>query len=386
MPADGGDPIATGAGAALRAAGLEWTGPNAMTGNRVMFAGRKGERINVWEIDLSPGSWRVAGAPRQLTFGTETTTAGAVSAIGTAAVNVSRNSSDLYLLPLDPKSGQASGPARRLTQDGRWKNLSQMSGEPGSAYFLVSSGRQRDYHALNLETGKQTPVTTTEEHVYVAAVSSGGRQIAYSVQEGDVNNIRVGAPGAGAATARELCKGCGYATAFSPDGRFVLYYTNARSNPNDPERKQTVRLLEVASGKDRPWLEHPTDSITLDRFRGIGEWVAVAVKPVGSDTSKHYLVPWREEPIPASEWIAAPPVGDDWKYTGNFFYFPRDSKLAGVRFDPKTRSFGQPFDVNVPPGSGAEWKTSYTWTTVGAGLVFTKHESHGAVWLMKVPE
>jgi hypothetical protein len=198
----------------------------------------------------------------------------------------------------------------------------------------------------------------------------------------------VGAPGAGAATARELCKGCGYPKTFSPDGRFVIYSTVTSANFNSPARKNSVRLLEVATGKDTPWLEHPTDSIRPDRFGGNGEWAAIGVGAVGSEISKPYLVPWREEPVPVSEWIAVPPAGNDWKYSpaGNFFYFPRDAGLVGVRFDPKTRSFGPPFDVKVPPGSEAEWKSGYRWTTVGAGLVFTRNEIHGAVWLMKLPE
>ena len=389
LPVDGGNPIATGAGAALRAAGLEEADPRVMRGNRVLFSGKKGEQFNVWEIDLTPGSWRVAGVPRQLTFGTEATTASGVSETGTAAVEVSKTSADLYLLPLDPKSGQASGTARRLTQDGRFKFPAAMSGELGSAYFDAPlSGRGVTY-ALNLETGKQTLVGTRgDEAVNLAAISSDGRQIAYSVRDGDSYSIRVGSPGAGAAAARELCKGCGLPGTFSPDGRFVLYVANPRANFNSPERKMTVRLLEVASGKNKPWLEHPTDSVVAVRFGGNGEWVATGVHPLGSKISKPYLVPWREEPVPVSEWIAAPPVGNDWKYTpaGNFFYFERDSKLVGVRFDPKARSFGQPFDVKFPPGSAAEWKRDDNWVIAGPGLVFTRAENHSGVWLMKLPE
>jgi Tol biopolymer transport system component len=389
MPVDGADPIATGAGAALRAAGLESAHPEAMRGNRLLFRGQKGEQENVWEIDLTPGSWRVAGAPRQLTFGTERTTAGPVSATGTAAVQVSKYAADLYLLPLDPRSGQASGTARRLTQDGRSKYPVPMSGEPGSVYFGVFRSGPDLIYALNLETSKQTLVSTGERTVSLAAVTSDGRQVAYSVRDGDAYSIRVGAPGIGAATARELCKRCGYAQAFSPDGRFVLYYRDAAANSDGPERKSTVRLLEVASGKDRPWLEHPTNSVAVYSFGGNGEWVSIVVKPLGSNIYKPYLVPWREEPVPVSDWIAVPTLGDNWSYApaGNFLYFLRDSKLAGVRFDPKTRSFGQPFDVKMPPGPAAEWKpSSGGWQIAGAGLVFSRRESHSAVWLMKVPE
>jgi tRNA A-37 threonylcarbamoyl transferase component Bud32 len=393
VPVDGGDPIATGAGAALRTAGLEWAVPSAMRGNRVLLSGKKGEQYNVWELGLTPGSWRVAGVPRQLTFGTESTFAGAVSAIGTTTVDVSKTSADLYLLPLDPKSGQASGTARRLTQDGRYKFPLLISGEPGSVYFFVGPDASgADFFGLNLASGTQTLLGTSaitrNGTFYPPAVSSDGRQVAYTVREGDSFSIRVGAPGTDAATARELCKHCGYAKAFSPDGRFVLYDTNPRLNSNSPERKHTVRLLEVASGTDKPWLEHPTDSVSPDPIGANGEWVAVAVKPPGSNIFKAYLVPWREEPVPVSEWIEIPRPGNPFFYTptSNFCYFLRDSKILGVRFDPKTRSFGQPLDVKFPPGSAAEWKPGDEWVLAGSGLVFSRQEQHGAVWLMKVPE
>jgi hypothetical protein len=67
VPVDGGTAVPTGAGARLRAVGLKAGLPILALANRILFGGSKGERGNLWEIHLSPGSWRVAGAPRQLT-------------------------------------------------------------------------------------------------------------------------------------------------------------------------------------------------------------------------------------------------------------------------------------------------------------------------------
>ncbi|MGA2135235.1 MAG: LpqB family beta-propeller domain-containing protein [Bryobacteraceae bacterium] len=61
LPVDGGNPVATGAGEALRAAALAPGTPILMTGDRVLFVARTAERSNVWEMRLSPGSWRVQG-------------------------------------------------------------------------------------------------------------------------------------------------------------------------------------------------------------------------------------------------------------------------------------------------------------------------------------
>jgi hypothetical protein len=43
------------------AAGLAPGTPILMTGDRVLFIARTAERSNVWEVRLSPGSWRCTG-------------------------------------------------------------------------------------------------------------------------------------------------------------------------------------------------------------------------------------------------------------------------------------------------------------------------------------
>ena len=105
LPVDGGSPIPTGAGDALRAAGLGASVPTLVVGNRIVFSAWKGERWNAWQIGLTPGSWRVTGGPRQLTFAIEDAFVSGVSSAG-AAVSVVKSSADLYLLPLDSRSGR----------------------------------------------------------------------------------------------------------------------------------------------------------------------------------------------------------------------------------------------------------------------------------------
>jgi len=166
LPVDGGSPVATGAGDVLRAAGLGLTTYPLMTGDRVVFAPLKGERQNVWEIRLSPGSWRVAGPPRQLTFGTLDELPGTISATGMLALSEANRSSDLYLIPVSHSSGQPTGPAPRLTRDGRDKYLEAMGGDFGSVHFMVLDSTSRralahNVYALDLESGKQTLVIAT---------------------------------------------------------------------------------------------------------------------------------------------------------------------------------------------------------------------------------
>ncbi len=382
LPVDGGAPIPTGAGAALRAAGLGASVPTAALGNRILFSGWKGERWNVWQIGLTPGSWRVTGSPRQLTFATEDVGVSGVSPAG-ATVSVVKSSADLYLLPLDSTKGQAAGVTRRLTNDGRYKMMADVGGEPRMAYFYTwnfgGPTLPRNLYALDLGSSAQTLVARIDEVV----VSRDGRQIAYAVPEGDSYSIRVGDAGADP-DARVVCKSCGLPRRFSPDGRFLLYSPQVQSKHDPTKRKLTVRLLELASGRDRPWLEHPTESVFADSFGEDGAWFDVGV----GRRDKRYIVPWREEPIPVSEWLESPTRSPDWEPapSRNFFYFVQDRKLMGTQFDSNTRTFSQPFEVKFPAGSPVEWKPDDAWAIRGPGLVFTRQEPHGSVWLMKLPE
>ncbi len=393
FPVDGGVPLSTGAGEALRAAGITQAAPYLMSGDRVIFAAGSGPRWNAWDIRLTPGSWRVRGTPRQLTFGTLIEAPNSLTATGVMALQVGNVSTDLYLIPLSPVTGQPSGPARRLTRDGRDKKLwPYLAGAPGSAYFSVRDRMRASVYAVDLESAKQTLVTAQLSLGAHLAISTDGRQVAYSIQEGDSYSIRVGDTGSAWTEARVLCKACGLVEAFSPGGRFVFYRPQAKVQ-DGIQRKSVVRLLDVASGKDRPWLEHPIDSVfvdsTLDRDPG---WLIVTLSPPGSPSSQQsYLVRWKEEPVPQSEWIKIPWPGGtrtaNWRVSqsGNFFYLFEGSKLTAVRFDSQKGSFGEPVEVEYAPGSAVTLDAGDDWTVRGPGLVISREETIMSVWTMKLP-
>src|SRR5262249_32310615 len=185
------------------------------------FSGGKTGRDNVWEIGLSADSWHVRGAPRQITFGTENEYAHSISATGMVALDLLKESSDLYLIPLSTTSGQPTGVTRRLTRDGRDKTRWSAGGTPGSRYFLLDDPQRRsvDGYALDLWSGSQKLLVGAVPYTTTFVVSLDGRQVAYSIPEGGSYSIAVGEAGGGPTAARLLCKGCGKAARFSADGR-----------------------------------------------------------------------------------------------------------------------------------------------------------------------
>jgi Tol biopolymer transport system component len=210
LPVDGGNPIPMGAGDTMRTEGFTGALPLLMQNGRVVFLAVKNERFKLYDIRIAPGPWRVTGAPRQLTFGIENAFARNVSSDGTVAAEMGNDSRDLYLVPLDARSGQARGVTRRLTQDGRDKQGAFVAGEARSAYFWAGdfsgSNITQSLYALDLESGQQTLLISRLDYNYstFAAVSLDGRQIAYSVPEGDSYSIRLADVGADPSTARAL--------------------------------------------------------------------------------------------------------------------------------------------------------------------------------------
>ena len=391
LPAEGGAPRATGAGDVLRAAGLKYAAPVLVKGDRVLFAGIRREQSSVWEIRLSLDSWNVVKAPRQLSFGTESQTPGSISAAGTIALQSSKAFTDFYLLPLSPETGQPAGVSRRLTRDGRFKAMWGLGGSPRHSYFgvLNDSGRLQQIFALDLENGTQTMLMDRDSARLASAISLDGKQVAYSIPARDSFSIHVGDAGAPLATSRTLCTACGRAVRFSADGRFLFYTPEATPKPN-PNTKLTVRLLEIASGKTRPWIEHPTDSIGfVQPFGEDHAWIALILDPVGTQgKGRRYIVPWREEPVPVSEWIEVklPTRNSNSSVDSNFFMSLQDGKLMVVRFDPKTRLLSQPYEAKYLPGNGTPITANDSWYLRGPGIAFTRQEYTSSIWLMKLPE
>jgi serine/threonine protein kinase/Tol biopolymer transport system component len=392
FPVDGGEPVKTGIGEKLRAAGAGQAFPQVVTPERVLGSAVSNGHRNVWEIPVSPGSWSLKGIPRQLTFGAFDERPSSVSASGTMALMVEKYSSGIYLIPLSPSTGQPTGVAQKLDQDVRPKALYYAGGDPGSIYYYGANRESWgtiDHYALDLNSGAQKPVSAGLSQFANFAISPDGRYIAYSYPDGDGITISVGEVGAGYAQARVLCKGCGRLQWFSPDGRFLFYHPEVKVKP-DPKQKLTLRLLEISSGKDRPWAEDPIHSVSVLEPSGSGsEWVALTLRKPGEQAFQDYVVRWREQPIPPSELTKRmlplgsgqrrfSPAGDVYYVDGNRFMLRR--------FDRHSGNFGEAHEIGFPAGSAVSLDPSDRFAVRSRGLVFAHAEPAGSsLWLMKLP-
>jgi hypothetical protein len=200
--------------------------------------------------------------------------------------------------------------------------------------------------------------------------------------------VRIASPNEAPEQGRLLCKACGRAIRFSADGRFVIYQREATVQ-TDPKRKLTASLMEADSGKERPWLEHPSDSIvSVSTFADNLAYAIVRVSSPGTQRTKAvYVVPWREEPVRFNEWIEVKELADNDNYSanGNTIEFVKNQQLMEMRFDLATRSFSAPYPVKLVAAFAPALMPN-SWILRDAGLVFTSRETASSVWLMKMSQ
>ena len=106
-----------------------------------------------------------------------------------------------------------------------------------------------------------------------------------------------------------------------------------------------------------------------------------------SDRRNRLRLPWKEEPVQLSEWTEVKHAPRDASVApyGDFFQFFQNGKLMAIRFDRKTRTVGEPYELKFLPGSEVV-RPEDARLIRGPGLVFTRQEPHASVWLMKLPE
>lgn len=399
VPLDGSEAKPMGAAQAFQAAGMGLgSAPMVMVGNRALSSRSAGVN-GLLETEISPATWRVVGSPRQLTSGTEFYEPYSVSNDGVVAAEVSDLTADLYLLPLSSDTGLPTGVVQRLTHDHQDKELANLAfGNPGSAYFQTTAIQNRVEQwrliAVDLTSRKQTLAFAVPFQAKYRILSSGAGQIAYSVLEGNSWSIRLAGADEDSSDGRTLCQGCGFAYQFSPDGRFLLYAPDI--HPDDVStKKRSIRLLELSTGKNKPWIEDASDSIRVTGAFGTAPgWIMITAQHAGSKAPlREYLVPWNAETVARSKWIEMPLADKDgngsvWKGSpdAHFFYTFEGSKLMGVPFDTVKQAFGKPSEIVAPVGSERVPKPTDFMTVRAQGLVFSREEGPSpSIWLMKLP-
>jgi eukaryotic-like serine/threonine-protein kinase len=383
-PLTPGPAVKTGALDATRSAKLAgdipvfpWvlTGPAwEPDGSGVVFSARAGDSTNLWRIGLSPRTWKVTGPPERLTSGLTredlpSAVPGPAGTVRVAFASLTQNRS-IWSLRVQPNEGKAVGQPQRLTHedaDDFWPALSP----DGSKMVYVSSrtGSQEVWFR-DMGTAQEHVLTASQQGKYKPRFSPDGSRVSYS--ETRSWNVYI-VPSAGGAP-EMVCEGCGEATDWSSDGKWILGNTvDGRAWILDPSSRHRTDLFATH------------DWIWTETFSPDHRWFSFADGTV----MRPYIAPVRDAAVPENMWIDD--IGGEvetWSPDGNLAYIisGRDGHpcLWARRLDPTTKHpVGELFavfhshDVRLSLANQTEF-----WVVLGGNsLVFSMGERTGNIWM-----
>jgi len=189
---------------------------------------------------------------------------------------------------------------------------------------------------FDLKSGVRRLLSPDDGRVYSHGVlSADGSRVAFRVSEPGTQPIYVRSVEGG--PLQKICTNCGTPSDWTEDGRHIFYVTGGQP--------AIAGILEVATGKHRDLIHHPSYSLYGARSRLDGKgtgWVAVYADN-SPRTRQIFLVPMREfVPGPQKDWIAATAgalweQSPEWAEDGKTLYYV-------IRHDGNTCIMAKPLD------------------------------------------
>ena len=396
-PANGGQPIRTGAFDALKRAGLDArelnSNPAASFGilglpkpgcwlakdNRVIFSTATGAAWNLWQTTISSRG-AIDGSLRRLTAGAGNESDPSCGSDGAVAFTSTQLREDVWVLPIDLDQGKPAGSMKAVTESPAVREHASLSRNGRYvAYASTQSGRMGIW-LRDLETGEESSVASSPFVRRYVVVSPSGHTIAFSSFENDKRFIYItGHDG----QLTKLCETCFRATDWSNEEKTLLVF---EGNP------YRVSLLYLANRRLTPILSKAQRNLLYARFSPDNRWVSFTER-VDPDHAWIVIAPMKgAESIREAVWIRITEAGledwANWSPDGNTLYFTssRDGHtcLWAQRLDPEThKPAGQAFGVQH-----LHARLSYQqggWSAAGERIAMVLREDTGNIWMMSAP-
>jgi serine/threonine protein kinase len=360
--------------------------PWSWSGDRILFAARHADSINLYEASISLRSFRIEDTtPRRLTTGTEQEGQPSVDDNGRLVFSAVTSSMDLWQLPLDVTHGTGRGEPVALTRDLAADALPSMSVDGQKLVFLSTRLGNRDVWLRDLKSGNEFPLTKTPGDETQPVIAPDGSRVLYGVlQDGRMSTFVVSTDGG---IPERLCDDCGAPSDWSHDGRTVLLQT-WRTTPRfsiSAVDVQSRKISEILAQKD--WL------LFRGHFSPDDKWIVFHT--YSSRGTRTIIAPFRgTTAVDERDWIV---VADErsyndaprWSADGNLIYYldDRDGSrcLWAQRLNPTTkRPEGEPFVVHhfhghqrTLSGVHPNWADL---TVARDRIVFNMTELRGNIW------
>ena len=382
-PIDGAEPKQLHAREAFQSAGLEFPFPESWTwsGDGPLVGGA-GE---LFSVHLDTASWKIAGTPEQLTFGSGTEAMPTASADGKIAFTDVRQRRDVWSLKLGLTAGRIEAELERLTQTESDDTSPDLNASAGRLVYISNRWGGRDIWTKDLATGEETNLTKDSTEQLFPVLSPDGERVAYIAREQGRGSIYV-RPFEGG-VGRRICENCGAPRSWSSDGRFILY---------DRRPSSSIHVLEVESGENKEIVQTDDGDLNFAKFSPDAKWIAF--RHVREDDPAGLVVaPFRGmEAILKDEWLEVTSHRSDgtpaWDLGGNILYFTSAREgsrdLWMQRLDPRTkRAAGDPQVVKRFPSVRHSLELMHPLDRQLAArrgvLVFPMSELGGSIWLMQ---
>ncbi|HET9263280.1 MAG TPA: protein kinase [Vicinamibacterales bacterium] len=365
VPIAGGSAVPTGALDALRRAGFKERGDDALMttldawlDDSIIFSGEIGNATNLWRLRISSTTWKVIGPPERVTSGTSIETVPSVATIterGTPAVRLAFASLvstiNVYDLPVDANRGTVLGSEPRRVTSSAYDASSSLSADGRRLAFVSTRAGSADIWLKDLESGKETALTSTSADEFGPEISPDGNTVGYQLIENghwDFFLLPVGSDGQ-PGVAERVCEDCARVWDLSSDGKRLLFGFQSGSE------WMSLVLYDLVSRRKTELVNAPRRNLARARFSPDDRWISFH-EMTGRGHSRVTIMPFAEGTITSlDQWIA---VTDDksfddkpvWSPDGNLLYFTSDRDgsrcIWAQRLDPPTkRPVGPPLEI-----------------------------------------
>lgn len=356
-PAEGGEPVATGALKLFRQhhlAGQPSPDLWLPSGDAIVFTAKTGAKSRLWVLNLTPDLWKANGAPRRLTSGENDERAPAAGPDGRIFFTSRTENIDIWSLPLDSDRAVPTGALTRLTSDPSIDQRPSLSLDGAKIAWETSRGGNFEVWVKDLISGQERGLTSGPLREHMPAMSPDGSRLVYDAHDGDkVTIFESGFQGGEPFKVWEENIGQG-SFQWTAKGDAILYFHR--------EPPGSLGLMNLSTKKRKVLLRHPKLNLSLAdaRLSPDGRWIvfpvpfaphrsrlAVALlsgKVIEDERDWSYLTP---ETFNASR--------PEWSPNGRYLYFLSDqSGSPGVwafSLSPEMMPLGAPQSILSFPGA-----------------------------------
>ncbi len=398
-PLNDGPVLRTGAFAAFEAKkmrpapGYYFIAPETYFGDRVVFAAKVADGVNLWDIGLPKSGGKITGEPSRLTAGTnyelQPSTTGTALAFSSATVTTG-----IWRAAFNDKRGVPEGDLQKLAGGPYFVAYPSMSADGSKMIFVSERSGLRTLWLREMGSGKETQLTTGTTGETQPKISNDGTTIAYTEGNRRLYVMTLGPDGKFGAS-EFLCEKCGVPTSLSKDGNLILL--ESYDKPPAPilmdwRSRKSHELFDFGEHKSLAY---------ASSFSNDGKWAAFHINDGRPESRQVFILPLRPG-FPKLDFKDCIPITDGnsldreavWSPDDNslFFLSERDGFrcIWAQRLDPATKHpRGEAYGVehfhrvnrslSSIPGTVAA-----IGLTVRPGqLVFSLGEITGNVWMQR---